>query len=572
MNSQIHENLKKKIREELKHYAISFPSIFSSSIIDIFFKSLLFDLNAPQLKLDGLQTRVLTSMSKILMEDLSKDDILAFFPDFVKIEPFLKKILYLIDPSMYAALSRHNKGLSAYINALNLNSNNIRFDTATVDTVSALPDFAVDFVRVYNLRNIESHNCESWSKKELYVNIESVLIVYLYSTYKHVAALRVLINQEPDLNNYFAKVVSEFEQWQQRFVHITGKEKFEEVDIFAIESDEWIENDSNLLREGKIDDLRKNNAEKTMVVLGEPGMGKSTTMQFMAYNDAKALLANPADISIKIPIYIELKQLSKSDSIFEYAKNKIGVNEGKLMEYFVKGVVTLFLDGLNEILTELRKPLRLEIQSLIETYPDLNIIVTSRPLAYSNEFKKSPVFILQRMENPQVAEFLQKNCSHKQTRSIILKELYNNPKLGKLVRVPLLLKMLINVVWANKGIIPSNKVQIIKKFIQNLYERENRKLTTEVDLRTIHRLLCYLGFKTRELNGSNVGCLIEEFEAIMEDRIEKSRFIVTVFDFFDISIDLNILVRDGNKFSFIHELYQEYFASEEVYRIMAKTK
>jgi hypothetical protein len=35
---------------------------------------------------------------------------------------------------------------------------------------------------------------------------------------------------------------------------------------------------------------------------------------------------------------------------------------------------------------------------------------------------------------------------------------------------------------------------------------------------------------------------------------------------------LNILVRDGNKFSFIHELYQEYFASEEVYRQMAKTK
>lgn len=572
MDYQILDNLKRKIKEELKRYVIDYPNIFSSNIIDIFFKALLFDLNQPQLQLDGLQTRVLMSMNKILLEDLSKDDILALFPDFVKIEPYLKKLLYLLNPIEFDSLSTRNKGLAAYINALDLNANSIRFDTATIDSVFDLPNFAVDFVRVYNLRNVESHNCESWSKKEIYINIESILVVYIYSTYKHVAALRIIINQEPDLENYFKKVVFEFELWQQRFVHITGKEKFEEIDIFAIESDEWTENDNNILREGKIDDLRRSNTEKTMVVLGEPGMGKSTTMQYIAYKDAKTLLSNASNVNTKIPIYIELKQLSKLDSILEYAKIKLGVTKEKLHEYFVKGGVTLLLDGLNEILIDLRKPLRSEIKILIDTYPNLNIIVTSRPLAYSNEFKNSPVFVLQRMENYQVEEFLEKNCSHRQTRSKILKELEANPKLGKLVRVPLLLKMLINVVWSNKGIIPTNKVQIIKKFIQNLYDRESKKLTTEVDLRTIHRLLCYIGFKTRELNGANVGCLIEEFEAIIEDRIEKSRFKLNVFEFFDISTDLNILVRDGNKFSFIHELYQEYFASEEVFRIMAKNK
>jgi predicted NACHT family NTPase len=243
-----------------------------------------------------------------------------------------------------------------------------------------------------------------------------------------------------------------------------------------------------------------------------------------------------------------------------------------MTEYLVKGDVTLFLDGLNEVLTELRKPIRMEIQNLIEENPNLQCIITSRPLAYSNEFKKSPAFVLQRMENYQVEEFLQKNCTHKQTRTIIFKELEENPKLGKLIRIPLLLKMLINVVWVNKGVIPSNKVQIIKQFIQNLYERERRKLTTEIDFRVIHRLLCYLAYKTREKNGSNVGVLLEEYEAIMEDRIEKSKFTINVFEFFDTALDLNILVMDGNKFSFIHELYQEYFASEEIFKQLAKRK
>ena len=77
---------------------------------------------------------------------------------------------------------------------------------------------------------------------------------------------------------------------------------------------------------------------------------------------------------------------------------------------------------------------------------------------------------------------------------------------------------------------------------------------------------------TRDLKGSNVGCSIEEFEAILEKRIEESRFKISVFEFLDIAVDLNIIVKDDNKFSFIHELYQEYYASEEFYRIVAKQK
>lgn len=145
-------------------------------------------------------------------------------------------------------------------------------------------------------------------------------------------------------------------------------------------------------------------------------------------------------------------------------------------------------------------------------------------------------------------------------------EIRRNIRLGKIVRVPLLLKMLINVVLYNRGTIPENKVQIIKSFIQNLYEREKRKMVSETDYRVIHRLLCFVAYRTRELNGSNVGWRQEELEAVLEKRIEDSRYKLSVFEFLDAAIDLNILVKDDDKYSFIHELYQEYYAAEELFR------
>lgn len=573
MNHLIQEKIKLKIKEELRQFSTLSPNILSENIFEIFFKTLSYEINNPSLGLDGIKSRVTQSISKIILDDLSKEDMYAFFPDFVKVEPFLKKVLFLTQPTLYSTLNRQNKGLAFFIDALHINPNRLTLDTETTENVRNLPHFAIHLVRVYNLRNLESHKCESWSKKEMYEYIESVLVIYLFTIYKNIIDLRSLFNKEPDINGYLNQVVVDFQDWQKRFVHMTGKEKFEEIDLFAIEMDDWDDKkDNSTLREGKIDDLRQSIDENVMVILGEPGMGKSTSLQYMAYNDANSLLKNPDRSALKIPIYLELKLLSKDESIFDCACNKMGISQEKLTEYFFKSKVTLFLDGLNEVLNDLRKPVRLDIQNLINEYPSLRIILTSRPLAYVNDFKPAPVFVLQQMENKQIQEFLDKNCLHALTKRIISHEIENNARLAKIVRVPLLLKMLINVVWSNKGLIPTNKVQIIKKFIHNLYERETRKITLNVDFRIVHRLLCFLGYKTREINGSNVGCLIEEFEAILEKRIEQSRFKISIYEFLDHAIDLNILVKDGNKYSFIHELYQEYYASEEMLRITYKEK
>lgn len=561
------EDLKLKIKQELTSFIIDYPNIFKDETIELFFEILKKPLSDSSIRLEGLQSRVTNAMNKILLENISMEDKFSFFPEFAKIEPFLKKIVFLIDPTKYAEIEQTRAGLAKSIDFLNLNPNNLRLsNTQPNDVTNVSAPFQPHILRSYHLRNIESHLCKNWPSKELFENFESVLIVYLYTVHLHFSELSLSVTPEPRFDSYLQEVVIAFEIWKERFVHITGIESFDEIPIHAIEREDWNDRERSL-RTGKIDDLRKSIDENSMVILGEPGMGKSTTMQYMTYNDAKLLLSGlkPSD-QVRIPIYVELKLLSEGESISDYCCNKLGLNVTQLLEYFENGFVTLFLDGLNEVYSERRKPVRNEIQKLISNYKHLFVIITARPLAYSNEFRDTPVFTLQKLDDSQVSEFLDKNCSILETKNLLMTEITSNNRLGKIVRVPLLLKMLVNVVLSNGGNIPENKTKIIYYFIKNLYLREERKLIETIDLRIVHRLLCYLGHTTRSKNASNVGWRIEQFESIIENKIEKSQFKISVYNFIDIAVDLHILVKDGEKYSFIHELYQEFFASEELYR------
>ena len=85
----------------------------------------------------------------------------------------------------------------------------------------------------------------------------------------------------------------------------------------------------------------------------------------------------------------------------------------------------------------------------------------------------------------------------------------------------------------------------------------------DFDIELFHLLLCYLGFQTRDLTGSNSGLDRDEYIIpILEQRKEQLGVPINLLDFLRKAIDLNILVNDNNQYSFSHELYQEYYAAE----------
>ena len=130
-----------------------------------------------------------------------------------------------------------------------------------------------------------------------------------------------------------------------------------------------------------------------------------------------------------------------------------------------------------------------------------------------------------------------------------------------------MLTMLIAVV-IKEGKIPSEKGKIIRAFMFSLYDREQRQII-DFDKDLFHLLLCFLGFQTRDLTGSNSGIERDEYILpLLEQRKEQLGIPVNLIDFLRKAIDLNILVNENNQYSFSHELYQEYYAAEYLHQLM----
>jgi predicted NACHT family NTPase len=482
-------------------------------------------------------------------------------------------MLYIIDKPSYQHFTSSKDGLGSLISILGLNPNNVNYSWTTLHS-NQKAFFAEHLIKTYNLRNLESHNCTEWTNSRLYDELRSVLVMYLFATYRHFKDLKNAVEPN-DLTDYLQKQIQYFKVWQNRFVHIEGREDFAEVDLYAreiFEDSEDINEDEKLdnikvAREGKIDELRKSLTEKAMVILGEVGMGKSTTLQYLHYKDSKIVLQEK---NSPIPIYFELKNLTDKDNLIQKIKDRIGKDYDFTTGLMKKGKFSICLDGLNEIEKNIKVKVFTQIKNLISDYPENFYIITSRPQGYNREFDDAlqnriiPVFVLQKMQNSQIKEFLEKNGS--KVRDYIQSEIDANDRLRKLVQTPLMLLMLVAVV-EREGKIPSEKGKIIRAFMHSLYDREQKQII-DFDKDTFHMMLCYLGYHTRDLTGSNSGLDRDEFIIpILEDRKKELGLAINLLDFLRKALDLNILVNDDNQYSFTHELYQEYYAAEFIHQV-----
>lgn len=540
--------IKNEIKLETRNILPKEPQLKIDEVLDLFIQVLQFPVETKDGKINGLTERVPNAFHRIFIDKLPRVDINTYFGDAVKIEPYLRKVLFLVNKPMYLNIHNDKDGLSAVLSALDLKKS----------------PFKDEYWVSYDLRNDESHQCENWSNGEIWEKLRSVFVMYLYATYKHQKALKVAINPF-DVSQYLNSEVQRIKFLQSRFVHIEGKETFTEVDLYArelIESDEEEIEEEQEVREGTIDNLRKTIKERKMVLLGDVGMGKSTTLLFLHLQDAQAAML---DKKKNIPVYLELKNLTDKDSIIEKIKSKLKLDSAIFEELLNKGRLNIFLDGLNEIEKNIKVSVFNQINNLLEEYPSNFFLFTGRPLHYNREFdntllkRKIPVFTLQKMGDKQIDDFITKNG--KTVKDYLLNEINSNERLKRIIQTPLMLTMLIAVVL-KEGKIPNEKGKIIRAFMHSLYLREQKQII-DFDIELFHILLCYLGFQTRDLTGSNSGLDRDEYIIpILEQRKEQLGVPINLLDFLRKAIDLNILVNDNNQYSFSHELYQEYYAAE----------
>jgi len=432
------------------------------------------------------------------------------------------------------------------------------------------PEFLAHLCRASCTRNDVSHFRKtqilpSWAGNDVEIlqNRNSILVVLLYATLRHYAVLQrkwqeKRLGAQPDIRPYLTEIIHRYKEWTRCFVSIQGVER---VELYA--SEMLSAEEPRSPRRHSVEVLRQEIPEKQFMLVGNAGTGKTTTLQYLALNDAEKCLQQPAHENI--PIYLELRRFTGDRSLWQDIIAELPFRPDFTTELFEQGKINLFLDGLNEVDQHHRKRVIDDIQSLIVRYPEVRVVIAGREARWfrikteESTEKSTPVFEYGKMGRAQIDDFLAKNieATDTQTREL-MQQAVNNPIIEKLVSVPFMLFLMIQVVRRTQAI-PSNIAVLMDEFMESLYEREYQK-DANFSKDNFHSLMCALAFKIFTKFEANVAIQRGQVLAFLREKKEADGLQVDLSYILEEGIQLSILARYKNDYSFAHEEYLAYYA------------
>ena len=262
--------------------------------------------------------------------------------------------------------------------------------------------------------------------------------------------------------------------------------------------------------------------EKHVLLLGEPGSGKTTTIKRLALT---MLVKEPVaqnDI-YQFPMVIRLNELVEGESLFskiadilglvtqtrevtyyidgrdergrpikiQSKRTEIHIGDGKVEDVIPKflneGYTLLLLDGLDELKSDYRDIIRKEIVKLGLSLDFSKIIVSCRTGDYRHLMEGFSVLEISPLSEKQINSIKDRWLGKKETTFI---ERYKNLPYFDLANRPLLLTQLL-FMYKRSGYLPEQPSQIYKKLISLLLEDWDSQ-------REIRRSSQYAGFDPRQ--------------------------------------------------------------------------
>ncbi|MBD2452485.1 NACHT domain-containing NTPase [Nostoc sp. FACHB-87] len=222
-----------------------------------------------------------------------------------------------------------------------------------------------------------------------------------------------------------------------------------------------------------------------LMVLGKPGIGKTTFLQAIA-NSCNLGLLYPD----YLPIFLRLKDFaedirgSSQISLFNYLCESflnLGISEQELNTVFTHGRALILLDGLDEVLEKDVNKIINKIRQITEKFCKNKIIITCRLGIQNYKFYGFTEVEIGNFSQPQIANFAEKwfLAIAKQTPALAKElasrfmqklELKENLPILDLASTPLLLNFICLVFQFNEDF-PNNRAEIYKQILDLLLTR-----------------------------------------------------------------------------------------------------
>ncbi|MBU7047763.1 MAG: SIR2 family protein, partial [Theionarchaea archaeon] len=348
-----------------------------------------------------------------------------------------------------------------------------------------------------------------------------------------------------------------------------------------------------------IKEALSDSASKHMVILGDPGIGKSCLLQYIAL---KASTNAGESLGIEnqlLPVLIPLREYSQfgkkkmfKEFIFDYIQKRIcSLPENVLESFLEKNLFFFLLDGLDEVVSESERiDVSRQVEQFMAQYPRMKIVLTSRPAGYRPAalIGSIPHFTLADFNNEEIKEFLMKWFTfldkieeEKFDAAKTEKKAYDlagiivkREKILHLARNPLLLTILV-LIQRIGGKLPERRAEFYDLAVKtiagrweiwkNLQTDKRKNLPTQ---KMIFAILEKVSFKLHNEKQENV-VGVKELEIWLKEIMEEEMGYSSDKEIEDfiwmVTERAGLLVERGVElYGFVHLTFQKYFAARYI--------
>lgn len=307
-----------------------------------------------------------------------------------------------------------------------------------------------------------------------------------------------------------------------------------------------------------------------VTIIGDAGSGKSTLV--------KHLFLNSIYTKFAIPILIELRYLNDYENdlesyiISKVLENKIAENQRILERLFKKGKFVFFLDGYDELNSEVKSKIIENLNSFIIQFPENKFILTTRPFS---DIEHLQIFHNYNVKSLSLEEGEIEGFIHKQLEKEIelAKKIFESITVNKTQYIqsfltnPLLLSLYILTFQSNAAV-PGKKYIFYRRVIQALFSEHDSKTKLgfvreklsglkQEEFEDILKTFCFLSYFEIKFNW-DMDYILDKFNRIKKTKglSFSNREVIN-----DLKSAVALWIEDNGEYSFAHRSLQEYFAA-----------